>query len=297
MNPAEQNPHCHQLLATSLRKNMPHDQLTIRELSTIPFYIQEDYPKIKYTVRPTKERSVLHYGQLKLFLSELHLLMTHPVENAIIVYAGAAPGNHIPALAKLYPQYKFELFDPNKFCEELVYETPKNVKTYRTYFDDKIAQSYSDKVIIFISDIRTGKDETCVERDMAMQKKWVQIISPKVAMLKFRLPWREGQTEYFDGDICLPVYAPPTSTECRLIITDPAKMKNYDNIDYEEKCAFHNTYGRTTLYKHNIRLRNFNLDHCHDCSMFVALSTKFCANKDVEKFMSHVISSIRSNKK
>ena len=38
-------------------------------------------------------------------------------------------------------------------------------------------------------------------------------------MLKFRLPWRAGDTEYLDGEVRLQPYAKPRSTETRLLVT------------------------------------------------------------------------------
>ena len=42
-------------------------------------------------------------------------------------------------------------------------------------------------------------------------------------MLKFRLPYTPplGSTEYLDGDFYLPVWGGRTTTETRLIVTDP----------------------------------------------------------------------------
>lgn len=38
-------------------------------------------------------------------------------------------------------------------------------------------------------------------------------------MLKFRLPWRPGETEYLAGEVRLQPYAKPRSTETRLLVT------------------------------------------------------------------------------
>eukprot|EP00971_Amphidinium_carterae_P214799 4262402-Amphidinium_carterae.1 len=56
-----------------------------------------------------------------------------------------------------------------------------------------------------------------VQEDMKQQERWVMALQPRWAMLKFRLPWSAGCTEYLDGDIHLPVWGPQTTTETRLI--------------------------------------------------------------------------------
>jgi hypothetical protein len=53
-------------------------------------------------------------------------------------------------------------------------------------------------------------------------------------MLKFRLPYAPGITDYLAGDIYMQVWAPPTSTETRLI-TQSKEIVQYDNTDYESK--------------------------------------------------------------
>ncbi len=66
----------------------------------------------------------LHWGQLKLFLSEVEFILLayeqrkkDKLEHLPIhlVYAGAAPGNHILTLYELFPDVYFHLYDPNNF--------------------------------------------------------------------------------------------------------------------------------------------------------------------------------------
>lgn len=63
-------------------------------------------------------RPVLHIGQRKLFLNELQFLtniLPSKTSEGIVVYAGAAPSNHIWILHELFPNIKFVLVDPNEF--------------------------------------------------------------------------------------------------------------------------------------------------------------------------------------
>lgn len=111
------------------------------------------------------------------------------------------------------------------------------------------------KRVIFVSDIRrTHASEDLILEDMLDQQRWHDILRPKVqggvcslisgicvidhpgltqphtalpsaallqqvSMLKFRLPWRAGDTEYLDGEVRLQPYAKPRSTETRLLVT------------------------------------------------------------------------------
>jgi hypothetical protein len=150
----------------------------------------------------------------------------------------------------------------------------------KTFFDEKIAAELAatipDAARVFVSDIRTGRDEEYVEADMVRQKEWVRILRPAASLLKFRLPWQAGKTPYLPGQILLPAFAPLTSTECRLVLSRAhadAPDQLYDNTEYEQACAFHNTVGRVRTYSHGVRVAG--LDHCHDCSMLVAVARTY----------------------
>ena len=103
-----------------------------------------------------------HHGQLKLFLGELEFLMNYfseqkdavrAMQHTLIVYAGAAPGNHILDLLTWLPDTYWHLYDPCEFDNRL-YRHP-NVKCFKTKFTDIKARDYSCQKTIFISDIRS----------------------------------------------------------------------------------------------------------------------------------------------
>ena len=273
------NPHCRQVDTDLVRPYFSAEgALALRPVDTIPTHITDDSPGMPFVERPDGDRSPLHYGQMKLFASEMKFLTTYTGacsgELTTVVYAGAAPGHHIPLLAKLFPSCQFLLYDPAAFCRALVQSSPPNVKVFHdTFFTEDVAAAlaseYEGKPFVFISDIRTGKEETYVREDMERQKAWVHILNPMASMVKFRLPWQSGKTRYLDGEILLPVYAPLTSTECRLITTQGlivAPDRVYDNQTYERACAYHNTVGRVHAYAHDVAVEG--LDHCHDCAAF-----------------------------
>jgi len=121
----------------------------------------------------------LHWGQRKLFLSELHFfnnIILNKYKNFnkfLVIYAGAAPGIHLNLLGYLFPYVEFHLYDPNVFDSSLIKNKKqfkinplKDVKTgifneniinqYLKLFDEN-KNKYNDYIIIFISDIR-GND-------------------------------------------------------------------------------------------------------------------------------------------
>lgn len=92
-----------------------------------------------------------------------------------------------------------------------------------------------------------------VQRDMLWQQAWVRIMRPFGSILKFRLPWTDGCTQYLPlediayfsflksfllsymkGDIYLPVWGPQTTTESRLVVRqDDADT----SISYDHRCV------------------------------------------------------------
>ena len=180
-----------------------------------------------------------------------------------------------------------------------------------------------DTPLLFISDIRTGsltaavaenefdtqfkneQFEAEVKTNMDQQMRWHQIMQPRHSMLKFRLPYvdAEGQpgsaeTVYLSGDVLLPLWTRPTSSECRVITrkTDashlsesfpPVELQVYDNAAYQNQLYYFNSVLRGTYhYNHRYDLpawnaaakaakrsngpravKNHDLDHRYDASM------------------------------
>lgn len=176
---------------------------------------------------------LFHFGQLKLLISEILILMNPEYSRNIkyIIYVGAAPGNHLPIIYKLFRHLnlKFILYDGAKFNTTLI-EISKDFKNpyveipdvnYRTrqgsLFDDyalnKIKRrmqlpednpNYIDKdKTFFISDIRNktysnedkylaGPDNEAIMFDMLLQQYWVEELKPRYTLFKTRFPWDDA---------------------------------------------------------------------------------------------------------
>lgn len=291
----------------------PDDLEGVHSIDSIPMWFTDQSPRVKFVDRPIETRTALHWGQLKLLIHELKVIQE--ANTNLVVYAGAAPGDHIPFLAELFPQVHFILYDPSPFCTELIENPPSNVTVRCEYFTNDTAYEMVDShnEFAFISDIRT-KDgiasrmtpaarasepptEEFIEDDMANQYTWVKIMaaSIKLASLKFRLNWGKGYTTYLDGKILIPTFAPLTSTETRLIITS-IKDKVYDNLAYEQMCAYHNSIGRALMYdvpQYDIP----GLDNCYDCAMLVKFARMFAPDEDIEGFIKRMIFAVGGKKR
>ena len=251
---------------------LPKCNLIVNDMFRI---LDDNLPRVEYKRRGKEVKTVLHWGQRKLLLTEIEFFTMYfktininEKKSIYAIYAGSAPGTHILYLSKLFPLIHFELYDPRDFCSNLLKNT-KKIKTHIQYFTDETANNWKsedhpDKIILFISDIRTGDTEhqsaEMVEErvviDHEWQKNWYNIMKPEYSMFKFRLPWDDKKTEYLDGDIYFQPYPPITSTETRLIVSKNAKNKLYDNKKYEEQLFHFNNNVRPTQFNNIL----FNID-------------------------------------
>lgn len=196
-----------------------------------------------------------HYGQRKLFMTELYFLAMYAHLSTTVLYVGSAPGNHLNILLPLFPNHTFILYDPRPYY----IKNSDRCTIRQTYFTDEECKEFIGKNVLFISDIRReGFVENTIIEDMEMQKRWIHTINPAMSMLKFRMPFitgdyckepvslgKECTLTYLDGDLLLQPWAPLFSTEMRLIVPRVPKMKEYDLTDIEEKMFYLNYRIRT----------------------------------------------------
>lgn len=247
----------------------------IRDKSPFSLTLLPENKRLPYRRRLFDVKPVVHWGQLKLFLSELQFLSEHGHFSDTIVYAGAAPGTHIKYLSEMFPKHKFILWDPRPFNVK-----GPMIETHEDFFTDEVAQQYAGKDILFVSDIRTGDSqndagafEGRVSVDMTWQMNWHKIMSPAMGMYKFRLPYEEGKTEYMAGTLQMQVFAPTSTTELRLIVPQTMTTTIYDNTKVEEQMYFFNYFTRPKWFGQIYR--ECYLDGCWDCNAFIAIIRKY----------------------
>lgn len=248
--------------------------------------------KTPYKERKYIFKKTLHWGQLKLMLTEIEFL-TMVIKNhrlnkddrpIYMIYPGSSPGHHLYFLSEMFPDIHFELYDPNPF----IIENTEKIKIHVQFYKEKEckywAEQQKDKYVILCSDIRIEPaTEKSVQFDMELQLSWWKIMNPEYTMFKFRLPWKPGKTEYAEGEFYVQPFPGPTSTETRIIIKKNAKLVKYDNTDYEQACFTHNTVNRLKRYEivdykgksHNVNLLENRLCHCYDCATFVHIINQY----------------------
>jgi hypothetical protein len=198
----------------------------------------------------------------------------------VVVYAGAAPGLHVPILAEMFPEMRFLLIDP--FPSAITDGQLPNVVTLEVCMTDQMATELGDRhsMLLFISDVRVGipaEDEQTepshdhqvrVHRDMMAQMGWYRRMRPRAGLLKFRLPWDiETQTQYLHGTIHFPIFGRPFTHESRLVVIGPdPPTTTYDNTVYERQMAYFNQATRPSTYTGG---------KCYDCTAFAAVVAEY----------------------
>lgn len=262
--------------ATTIRSVV--DTSKTRDFERKDQYYSPGVSNVQYRSRKNEYRKILKWGQRKLTIGAIQFFnhywdpVKHP--NPKCVYVGAAPGLTIITLSKLFPQIEWHLYDTTPFPKGV--RDIKNVHIYEAYFEDKDVETWKgEKSVFFISDIRnkeydntTGPDkkwtnEAIVINDMKKQEKWVYLINPVSALLKFRLPWigdpndkvnkgfyktKFGIFPYISGHVLLQSWLGPTSTEGRLVPVRNSQGEYYSNpwdcVEYENFMYYHNNYAR-----------------------------------------------------
>lgn len=225
--------------------------------------------------------SRIHYGQLKLLCGLLYFIVNYADRKKdTIVYAGAASGSNIVIAAKLFPHIHFILYDPGNFDSGLAY--CKNVELHNDYFTDETAKETAQLNPLFISDIRRPietehnavdkeksrkESDQTISEDMVMQQKWAMMM-PRESMLKFRLTWNPGETEYMGPiELLLQAFPGAMSTELRLITSAKMPKIKYDRKFFERALFHFNNRSRTNWYDHDIVFPG--VDHCFDCKYMI----------------------------
>lgn len=269
---------------TSYKK--PHKPTLLKNILRI---LPEEFPEEKYTKRSFERKNTIHWGQRKLLLSEIELFTTIYHENKHlkhlnVLYIGAAPGTHILFLAELFPNIVFTLFDPRDFSDGITTTFRPNIVVHKKKFTDKICDQFAYlnlHNLVFISDIRTADiqnmDQDEVEEhvieDQNAQMAWVLKLKPLYSLLKFRLEWNDGVTQYLYGDIYTQPFSPHSSTETRLLVRkiDNFSMKEYNNRKYESQMFYYNKYYRNAfaeleqnIVSYDIAIEGYILKFYHD---------------------------------
>ena len=134
---------------------------------------------------------------------------------------------------------------------------------------------------------------------MALQRRWVEIIRPSKAHLKFRLPYTIPdwplEIEYFEGIIYKQPYSPQTSTETRLVLTSPKlKYKKYSTEKYQSQLFYHNIYIREKINYLNPFMDEPELLNDYDSCCEISIWKDYLSYREVEITRDNIITFSRN---
>ena len=226
--------------------------------------------------------SCSHQGQMKLLLSEIEFLTPFINRPLYVIYAGAAPGLHVPILAAMFPTMHFILVDPQRSM--ISNGQYPNIDVRRELMTDALAVEFAELYspqLLFISDVRVGpprgvketnqEQQIRIQHDMDAQRRWLELMRPLASTLKFRLPWWKGKTNYPSGRIYFPVYGKSLTHEARLVVRKDAPLMDYGNRLYERHMSYFNWKLRPAIQ------RAFGGGRCYDCTVFRWIVCKYLA--------------------
>jgi hypothetical protein len=231
------------------------------------------------TFEPTipKPKTVVHWGQLKLFLIILFFLVKKvrtSDKTVHIIYPGAARGHTIILLCQMFPNTLWYLINPSPF-HSIIYNHPMIKEIKSEYFTDKTAEYYKDKFkntkdkILLVSDIRENTDNDSIIKDQECNARWHNIIKPDFSYFKFRCPYDNPKKyNYYDAKVYIQPYGPNGTTESRLIFEKELIPKVWDIEEYQGKFNYFNRVLRPSYYNKSIIQDNDYFDHCYDCTHF-----------------------------
>lgn len=157
----------HQLQTTGFPETRHMVPVGYPFVSSLP----EWFPQLPYSFRGERNKTVLHWGQRKLFIAELEFLLrvVRPGEKGVVmVYAGAASGEHLGALMHLADVTGREiedwvLFDKNLFRIDKhlygrIHQSQLHIRSefYTDTTSDQLRAQFPGRRFLFISDIRSG---------------------------------------------------------------------------------------------------------------------------------------------
>lgn len=223
-------------------------------------HINDNTPKVlvnqitgslKYTEGTKILRPTAHFGQRKLFLSELEYLSI--IDNiTYLVYAGAAAGLHLYELTLYFPKLIIIAVDPGNFnilvrdgrgriqshnrlkppdildlgklyakdrYIEIIQKKQHKIYIIQDYFTDELAELFKSLNPAFVSDIRTNifgttePTDTDIVWNLAQQFNWINLMQPSSAYIKFRFPFHNVE-----------IFAAPTGITADQSAIDRAKL-------------------------------------------------------------------------
>lgn len=241
------------------------------EFQETDFIITNNSPKSDYQIIVNELHKRESNEKLSFILSFIQYLTYYYNENSKdIIFMGEITNSQIEIILKLFKNLNFYIYNS------------------KNPFTDEEANKWNGKNVMFYSNYRSvpNKDLTSIEienlnyNDLKIVQKWLFLIKPSSASIRFRLPFSNNgynSIEYYKGIMCKKIYNGINSTEIRLLITDFNSSVKLDIITYEQILTYFNRVTREeTLYKDPFFDNKFlNYDNIAEYFVYINYLYKF----------------------
>jgi Poly A polymerase regulatory subunit len=177
-------------------------KINIKGGEILPFKTKQDYNGYEQFLKEQIlfKSTNCHWGQIKLFYSELEFLLLVNkyinIDDCLIVYVGAADGFRLKNffIKNFFPNTKYLLYDPMPFRIEQTNQITIKTGSAGWFDDDKIEEVLkiaNGRKILYITDIRQreeekGEQQKSIYDDMMKQQKWGIMMDAEFMLIKFR---------------------------------------------------------------------------------------------------------------
>ena len=229
-------------------------------------------PRSKYMRRQGEVKTAETWPQRGRLLQVVEFLTRHGHLSKSVVYVGVGADKVVPPLADLFPEHHFTIFAADGRTMSRI----TGVAVFADTLTDDVAETFSSDTL-FIGDLPPTTTEAGLAPVMLDQQRWTRIIRPAAALLRLKMPWSKGSSQYLGGALMRPMYEGPTETQAYLVVTDSEADATYEHGVWEDYMFHHNTFTRYHYYEHPIDPVESGLDHCYDCAAEIYVLKEFLA--------------------
>lgn len=142
--------------------------------------------------------------------------------------------------------------------------------------DKTVYNAEQEKLMKELHETVEQKIDQGVLDDMETQKRWLKIMKPTVAQLKFRLPYsniRYPLISYLNGKCFWGIFAKNRSSETRLVVYDYDNEVLWDTKKYDDQLYYHNLHRNKSYIVNNKKYNNY--DEAAEHYMVIKYVNKF----------------------
>jgi hypothetical protein len=243
--------------------------------------LPDNYPSMPERDLLDVEKITFAHGYRKSALLYAEFLAQYGDVGREVVIVGGVPGVELCYLAKLFPTHRFIVYDVRVFHESV--RDYKNIIIKQRFFTDRDADDIATSTKLFICNLfnydAAQGHSWSARRSFEMMTTWCKkLMYITRALLIFRIPYDEGDIEFYDGDMAVAPWGKERAAPL-FISTDCKTTRVYQPLKILAQTFNFNTCARWGWYPSLTKLTKY--DHCYDCWRETGILLKYMklANK------------------